>query len=67
MYHRDILLFFIVTRYWALLLGGFIFLAALLYAGQGDYDEAVLADTVYNQNVCNGVWPDYENRKPDCK
>jgi|TARA_B110000858_G_scaffold153169_1_gene174547 hypothetical protein len=44
-----------------------ILLGSLLYAGEGDYQEAVRSEAVYNQNVCNGVWPDYDNMKPDCE
>jgi hypothetical protein len=34
--------------------------------GQMDYEEAVMQERVYAEMVCDGHWPDYENRKPDC-
>lgn len=44
-----------------------ILIGSLLYAGEGDYQEAVMSEAVYNQNVCDGVWPDYDNMKPHCE
>ena len=44
-----------------------ILAGSLLYVGDGDYREALTSEAVYNQNVCDGVWPDYDNMKPDCE
>lgn len=45
-------------------------IAALLLAygivGTMDYEDAVAADQRYTEMVCAGVWPDYEDRRPDC-
>lgn len=45
-------------------------IAALLLAfgivGAMDYEDAVAADQHYNEMVCAGYWPDYEDRRPDC-
>ena len=42
-------------------------LLALGMAGDGDYQEAQDQATFYNEMVCKGAWPDYENRKPTCE
>jgi len=34
--------------------------------GQMDYDDAVQQEQHYNEMVCTGAWPDYENRAPKC-
>lgn len=45
-------------------------ITALLLAygivGTSDYEDAVAADQHYTKMVCAGVWPDYEDRRPDC-
>ena len=40
---------------------------ALGLAGKGDLQEAQDQAKVYNEMVCAGHWPDYENRKPTCE
>tara|TARA_R110000803_G_scaffold96890_1_gene165038 strand:+ start:425 stop:601 length:177 start_codon:yes stop_codon:yes gene_type:complete len=45
----------------------FILAGSLLYVGDQDYQEALTSEAIYNQNVCDGVWPDYDNMKPDCE
>jgi hypothetical protein len=42
-------------------------LLALGIAGTGDLQEAQDQARVYNEMVCAGHWPDYENRKPTCQ
>ena len=42
-------------------------LLALGIAGTGDLQEAQDQARVYNEMVCAGHWPDYENRKPTCE
>jgi len=42
-------------------------LLALGIAGNGDLQEAQDQAAVYNEMVCDGAWPDYENRKPTCE
>lgn len=44
-----------------------ILAASLLYVSDADYREALMSEEIYNQNVCDGVWPDYDNMKPDCE
>tara|TARA_R110000772_G_scaffold131557_1_gene239809 strand:- start:5394 stop:5570 length:177 start_codon:yes stop_codon:yes gene_type:complete len=44
-----------------------ILAASLLYVGDADYREALMSEAIYNQNVCDGVWPDYNNMQPDCE
>jgi hypothetical protein len=41
-------------------------LVGLGVAGNGDLEEAEKQAKVYNDMVCAGHWPDYENRKPKC-
>ena len=42
-------------------------LLALGIAGNGDIEAEETQAKVYNEMVCAGHWPDYENRKPTCK
>ena len=53
------------------ILGGIVIFAllftALGVAGQGDYEDAVQASEFYTEMVCDGHWPDYEDRKPTCE
>ena len=42
-------------------------LLALGIAGNGDIEAEETQAKVYNEMVCAGHWPDYENRKPACK
>jgi hypothetical protein len=35
--------------------------------GKGDLQEAQDQAAFYNEMVCKGAWPDYENRKPTCE
>ena len=42
-------------------------LLALGIAGNGDIEAEETQAKVYNEMVCAGHWPDYENRKPVCK
>jgi len=42
-------------------------LLALGIAGTGDLQEAQDQARVYNEMVCAGHWPDYENRRPTCE
>jgi sulfite exporter TauE/SafE len=40
---------------------------ALGLAGKGDLQEAQDQAAFYDEMVCKGAWPDYENRKPTCE
>ena len=40
---------------------------ALCIAGKGDLQEAQDQAAFYNEMVCKGAWPDYDNRKPACE
>ena len=46
-------------------------IATLLLAygivGTMDYEDAVAADRHYAEMVCAGYWPDYDDRRPDCR
>ena len=42
-------------------------LLALGIAGTGDLQEEQDQARVYNEMVCAGHWPDYENRRPTCE
>ena len=42
-------------------------LLALGIAGTGDIEAEETQARVYNEMVCAGHWPDYENRKPTCE
>ena len=44
-----------------------LFILGLGLAGKGDLQEAQDQAKVYNEMVCAGHWPDYENRKPTCE
>ena len=46
---------------------GLLLGAALGVAGSFDYEDEVERASEYNMMVCAGYWPDYENRKPECK
>lgn len=54
-----------MKRYQIIILA-LVFIGALGFAGNGDLEEAKTQAKVYNQMVCAGHWPDYENRKPRC-
>jgi len=45
-------------------------IAAMLLAygivGTLEYEDAIAADQHYAEMVCAGLWPDYDDRKPDC-
>lgn len=43
------------------------FIALLSLAGHSDYEDAKAQAAHYNSMVCNGHWPDYEQRKPECE
>jgi hypothetical protein len=47
------------------LLASIVFVVGFGYAGDGDYEEAVMAQEVYCENVSNGAWPDY--KEADCQ
>jgi hypothetical protein len=36
-------------------------------AGNSDYEDQLIAENHYNEMVCSGHWPDYENRQPACE
>ena len=42
-------------------------LLALGLVGSEDVKEQEKIEEVYTKMVCEGHWPDYENRKPVCK
>jgi hypothetical protein len=37
-----------------------------LVATDNSYEEAKIEAEHYTDMVCNGYWPDYEERNPDC-
>lgn len=49
------------------ILGAVGFLAVLGLVGTGDVHEAEAQARFYDKMVCEGHWPDYEGRKPQCQ
>lgn len=54
-------------RLTAIIMASLFVLLALGIAGNGDIEAEETQARVYNEMVCAGHWPDYENRKPECK
>ena len=50
-----------------IILGACAFFLALGLVGSMDVAEAEAQAKFYERMVCEGHWPDYENRKPICK
>lgn len=42
-------------------------LAGMGIAGKLDYEDAVLFEQTYKENVCSGIHPDYKGWNIDCK
>jgi hypothetical protein len=42
-------------------------LLALGIAGSGDIEVEEDSARMYNEMVCKGYWPDYDNKNPVCK
>ena len=55
-----------VQRLTLILMALLFALLALGIAGNGDIEAEVDSAKVYNEMVCAGYWPDYENRNPSC-
>ncbi len=36
------------------------------FVGKWDYEDAKAQDQHYTNMVCEGYWPDYDNREPEC-
>lgn len=53
-------------RLTAIIMASLFVLLALGIAGNGDIEAEETQARVYNEMVCAGHWPDYENRKPVC-
>jgi hypothetical protein len=49
-----------------ILLAATVVLFVLGCVGEMDYQDAVDEADHYTDMVCNGYWPDYEKRSPDC-
>jgi len=49
-----------------IILGACAFFIALGLVGSMDVAEAEAQAKFYERMVCEGHWPDYENRKPKC-
>jgi len=54
-------------RLYAIIMALLFALLALGIAGSGDIEAEQDSVRLYNEMVCKGAWPDYENRKPACK
>jgi len=54
-------------RLTAIIMASLFLLLALGIAGTGDIEAEQDSARFYNEMVCAGHWPDYENRKPACK
>ena len=48
-------------------LGCAFFLIIFSLVGTWDYQDAVAQDDHYTRMVCEGHWPDYEGRNPQCR
>ena len=55
-----------VQRLTLILMALLFALLALGIAGTGDIEVEEDSARMYNEMVCAGHWPDYENRKPKC-
>jgi hypothetical protein len=44
-----------------------ILLVGMVVACDDSYQKAVDDAEFYNDMVCEGYWPDYDNRKPVCE
>lgn len=53
-------------RLTAIIMASLFLLLSLGIAGNGDIEAEETQAKVYNEMVCAGHWPDYENRKPAC-
>jgi hypothetical protein len=54
-------------RLYSIIMALLFALLALGIAGTGDIEAEEDSARMYNEMVCKGHWPDYENRKPACK
>lgn len=43
-----------------------VVLSLFLIVSSMDYVDAKAAETEYRDMVCQGFWPDYDQRNPDC-
>jgi hypothetical protein len=43
-----------------------ILLVGMVVACDDSYHEAQMEAEHYTDMVCNGYWPDYDEREPDC-
>jgi hypothetical protein len=44
-----------------------MFLLVFGLVGSSDYEAEVAQEELYTSMVCEGLWPDYENRNPNCE
>ena len=44
-----------------------LFLFILGTVGRGDYEDALAQEAFYNEMVCKGLWPDYNNLGVECE
>lgn len=51
----------------AILIAFILFFVAYGLVGSGDVAELEAQAKVYDEMVCAGHWPDYEERKPECR
>ena len=53
-----------IKRKEAMLICAVLFCFGLV--GSMDYQDQLDEERIYTEMVCEGTWPDYDNRKPDC-
>jgi len=53
-------------RLYAIIMALLFAVLALGIAGSGDIEAEQDSARLYNEMVCAGNWPDYENRRPQC-
>ena len=54
-------------RLYAIIMALLFAVLALGIAGNGDIEAEEDSARMYNEMVCAGHWPDYENKNPVCK
>tara|TARA_R110000803_G_scaffold67924_1_gene129659 strand:- start:610 stop:795 length:186 start_codon:yes stop_codon:yes gene_type:complete len=51
----------------AIMIFALAFIFLLNWASNAEYDDALMQQHEYINNVCMQVWPDYKNLKPSCE
>lgn len=54
------------VKHWRLI-AAVIVLITIACFGNSDYENELLLENQYSQNVCAGYWPDYKDLRPNCR